>query len=212
MKHMNKLVLLRHGQSQWNLENRFTGWKDVPLTKKGIDEANNAGLLLKKNNIIVDKVFSSVLERANKTAEIALKASENLNLFENGKLIYEKDQRLNERDYGDLVGLNKSETADKFGKEQVHIWRRSYDTPPPNGESLEDVVNRVSPYFTETILPLILDKKNILIAAHGNSLRAIMIKVGLYKPEEISSIELPTGTPLCLDYDNGKLIDNYYLE
>ena len=209
---MNKLVLLRHGQSQWNLENRFTGWKDVPLTKKGIDEANNAGLLLKKNNIIVDKVFSSVLERANKTAEIALKASENLNLFENGKLIYEKDQRLNERDYGDLVGLNKSETADKFGKEQVHIWRRSYDTPPPNGESLEDVVNRVSPYFTETILPLILDKKNILIAAHGNSLRAIMIKVGLYKPEEISSIELPTGTPLCLDYDNGKLIDNYYLE
>ena len=212
MKHMNKLVLLRHGQSQWNLENRFTGWKDVPLTKKGIDEANNAGLLLKKNNIIVDKVFSSVLERANKTAEIALKASENLNLFENGKLIYEKDQRLNERDYGDLVGLNKSETADKFGKEQVHIWRRSYDTPPPNGESLEDVVNRVSPYFTETILPLILDKKNILIAAHGNSLRAIMIKVGLYKPEEISSIEITTGTPLCLDYDNGKLIDNYYLE
>ena len=209
---MNKLVLLRHAQSQWNLENRFTGWKDVPLTKKGIDEANNAGLLLKKNNIIVDKVFSSVLERANKTAEIALKASENLNLFENGKLIYEKDQRLNERDYGDLVGLNKSETADKFGKEQVHIWRRSYDTPPPNGESLEDVVKRVSPYFTETILPLILDKKNILIAAHGNSLRAIMIQVGLYKPEEISSIELPTGTPLCLDYDNGKLIDNYYLE
>ncbi len=163
MKHMNKLVLLRHGQSQWNLENRFTGWKDVPLTKKGINEANNAGLLLKKNNIIVDKVFSSVLERANKTAEIALKASENSNLFENGILIYEKDQRLNERDYGDLVGLNKAETADKFGKEQVHIWRRSYDTPPPNGESLEDVVNRVSPYFIGNILPLILDKKIFLL-------------------------------------------------
>ena len=209
---MNKLVLLRHGQSQWNLENRFTGWKDVPLTKKGINEANNAGLLLKKNNIIIDKVFSSVLERANKTAEIALKASENVNLFENGILIYEKDQRLNERDYGDLVGLNKAETADKFGKEQVHIWRRSYDTPPPNGESLEDVVDRVTPYFIETILPLILDEKNILIAAHGNSLRAIMIKVGLYKPEEISSIELPTGTPLCLDYENGKLINSYYLD
>ncbi len=211
MAHMNKLVLLRHGQSQWNLENKFTGWKDVPLTEKGINEANNAGLLLKKNNIKIDKVFSSVLERANKTAEIACKASQLDNLFVNGMLIYERDQRLNERDYGDLVGLNKSETADKFGKEQVHIWRRSFDTPPPNGESLKDVVDRVSPYFTDTIQPLILDKKNVLIVAHGNSLRAIMIKVGLYKSEEISSIELPTGSPLCLDYENDKLTNNYYL-
>ena len=211
MKHMNKLVLLRHGQSQWNLENKFTGWKDVPLTEKGINEANNAGLLLKKNNIKIDQVFSSVLQRANKTAEIACKASQLDNLFVNGMLIYERDQRLNERDYGDLVGLNKSETADKFGKEQVHIWRRSFDTPPPNGESLKDVVDRVSPYFTDKIQPLILDKKNVLIVAHGNSLRAIMIKVGLYKSEEISSIELPTGSPLCLDYENDKLIDNYYL-
>ena len=212
MEHMNKLVLLRHGQSQWNLENRFTGWKDVPLTEKGINEANNAGHLLKKHNIKIDKVFSSVLERANKTAEIAIKASEIENLHKNGKLIYEKDQKLNERDYGDLVGLNKAETADKFGKEQVHIWRRSYDTPPPNGESLKDVVDRVSPYFTEIIEPHILNKKNILIAAHGNSLRAIMIKVGMYKPEEISSIELPTGSPLCLDYQNGELIEHYYLD
>ena len=209
---MNKLVLLRHGQSQWNLENRFTGWKDVPLTEKGIKEANNAGYLLKKHNIKIDKVFSSVLERANKTAEIAIKASEIENLHLNGKLIYEKDQNLNERDYGDLVGLNKAETADKFGKEQVHIWRRSYDTPPPNGESLKVVVDRVSPYFTETIEPHILNKKNVLIAAHGNSLRAIMIKVGMYKPEEISSIEIPTGSPLCLDYQNGKLIEHYYLD
>ena len=209
---MNKLVLLRHGQSQWNLENRFTGWKDVPLTEKGISEANNAGLLLKKNNIKIDKVFSSVLERANKTVEIAIKASEIANLYDNGTLIYERDQRLNERDYGDLVGLNKAETANKFGKDQVQIWRRSYDTPPPNGESLKDVVNRVSPYFIETIQPFILNKKNVLIGAHGNSLRAIMIKVGLYKPEEISSIELPTGSPLCLDYDNGKLKKNYYLD
>ena len=212
MEHMNKLVLLRHGQSQWNLENRFTGWKDVPLTEKGINEANNAGLLLKKNNIKIDKVFSSVLERANKTAEIAIKASEIENLYKDGKLIYEKDQNLNERDYGDLVGLNKAETADKFGKEQVHIWRRSYDTPPPNGESLKDVVDRVSPYFTETIEPHILNKKNVLIAAHGNSLRAIMIKVGMYKPEEISTIELPTGSPLCIDYQNGELIEHYYLD
>ena len=212
MKHMNKLVLLRHGQSQWNLENRFTGWKDVPLTEKGINEANNAGHLLKKHNIKIDKVFSSVLERANKTAEIAINASEIENLHKNGKLIYEKNQNLNERDYGDLVGLNKAETADKFGKEQVQIWRRSYDTPPPNGESLKDVVDRVSPYFTEKIHPHILNKKNILIAAHGNSLRAIMIKVGMYKPEEISSIELPTGSPLCLDYQNGELINHYYLD
>ena len=209
---MNKLVLLRHGQSQWNLENRFTGWKDVPLTEKGINEANNAGHLLKKHNIKIDKVFSSVLERANKTAEIAMKVLEIENLYENGNLIYEKNQNLNERDYGDLVGLNKAETADKFGKEQVHIWRRSYDTPPPNGESLKDVVDRVSPYFTETIQPHILNKKNVLIAAHGNSLRAIMIKVGMYKPEEISSIELPTGSPLCLDYQNGELIEHYYLD
>ena len=209
---MNKLVLLRHGQSQWNLENRFTGWKDVPLTEKGINEANNAGHLLKKHNIKIDKVFSSVLERANKTAEIAMKALEIENLHKNGKLIYEKNQNLNERDYGDLVGLNKAETADKFGKEQVHIWRRSYDTPPPNGESLKDVVDRVSPYFTETIQPHILNKKNVLIAAHGNSLRAIMIKVGMYKPEEISSIELPTGSPLCIDYQNGELIEHYYLD
>ena len=209
---MNKLVLLRHGQSQWNLENRFTGWKDVPLTEKGINEANNAGHLLNKHNIKIDKVFSSVLERANKTAEIAIKASGIENLHKNGKLIYEKDQKLNERDYGDLVGLNKAETANKFGKEQVHIWRRSYDTPPPNGESLKDVVDRVSPYFTETIEPHILNKKNVLIAAHGNSLRAIMIKVGMYKPEEISSIELPTGSPLSLDYDNGQLKKYYYLD
>ena len=212
MQLMNKLVLLRHGQSLWNLENRFTGWKDIPLTEKGINEANNAGLLLKKNNIIIDKIFSSVLQRANKTAEIAIKASQIENLFKNGILIYEKDQRLNERDYGDLVGLNKAETAEKFGKEQVHIWRRSYDTPPPNGESLKDVVHRVSPYFTNVIQPFILDKKNVLIAAHGNSLRAIMITVGLYKPEEISTIEIPTGSPLCLDYELGELKNHYYLD
>jgi Phosphoglycerate mutase 1 len=132
--------------------------------------------------------------------------------LENGKLIYERNQSLNERDYGDLVGLNKAETAEKFGKEQVHIWRRSYDTPPPKGESLKDVVERVSPYFKEQIEPLLLAEKNILISAHGNSLRAIMIKVGLYKPEEISSIELPTGCPLCLEYEKGILINNYYLD
>jgi len=208
---MNKLVLLRHGQSQWNLENRFTGWKDVPLTEKGIEEAKNAGQLIKKNNIKFDKIFSSVLQRANKTAEIAMKEAEMKHLFNNNQLNYTKDQSLNERDYGDLVGLNKAETADKFGKEQVHIWRRSYDISPPNGESLKDVLNRVSPYFESNISPLIVDEKNILIAAHGNSLRAIMIKVGLHKPEEILSIELPTGSPLCLDYEKGNLKNHFYL-
>ena len=208
---MNKLVLLRHGQSQWNLENRFTGWRDVPLTEKGIQEAKNAGILIKKNNIIIDKVFSSVLERANKTAEIAITEAGINSLIDGENVYYTKNQKLNERDYGDLVGLNKAETAEKFGKEQVHIWRRSYDVSPPNGESLKDVVSRVSPYFENEIEPLIMDNKNILIAAHGNSLRAILIKVGLYKPEEISSIELPTGSPLCLEYDNGRLINNSYL-
>ena len=210
-KHMNKLILLRHGQSQWNLENRFTGWKNVPLTEKGIQEAKNAGLLIKKNNILIDKVFSSVLERANKTAEIAIKEADIKSLIDGDNINYTKNQKLNERDYGDLVGLNKEETSKKFGKEQVHKWRRSYDVPPPNGESLKDVVNRVSPYFENEIEPLIVDNKNILIAAHGNSLRAILIKVGLYKPEEISSIELPTGSPLCLEYENGSLINNFYL-
>jgi 2,3-bisphosphoglycerate-dependent phosphoglycerate mutase len=121
-------------------------------------------------------------------------------------------EKLNERDYGDLVGLNKQETADKFGKDQVHIWRRSYDTPPPNGESLKDVVDRVSPYFKEKIKPFIDIGENILIAAHGNSLRAMMIELEMYKPEEISSIELPTGSPLCINLDQGRLINFKYLD
>ena len=209
---MNKLILLRHGQSQWNLENRFTGWKNVPLTEKGEAEAKKAGELIKKHNISIDRVFSSVLERANRTAEIAIKKAELNNLLENNKIIMTCSEKLNERDYGDLVGLNKQETADKFGKDQVHIWRRSYDTPPPNGESLKDVVERVSPYFKENIRPLIDKGENILIAAHGNSLRAMMIELGMYKPEEISNIELPTGSPLCINLDQGRLVDFKYLD
>ena len=209
---MNKLILLRHGQSQWNLENRFTGWKNVPLTEKGEAEAKKTGELIRKHNISIDRVFSSVLERANRTAEIAIKKAELNNLLENNKIIMTCSEKLNERDYGDLVGLNKQETADKFGKDQVHIWRRSYDTPPPNGESLKDVVERVSPYFKENIKPLIDKGENILIAAHGNSLRAMMIELGIYKPEEISNIELPTGSPLCINLDQGKLVDFKYLD
>ena len=209
---MNKLILLRHGQSQWNLENRFTGWKNVPLTKKGEIEAKKAGELIKKHNINIDRVFSSVLERANRTAEIAIMHAELNNLLENNKLIMTCSEKLNERDYGDLVGLNKQETANKFGKDQVHIWRRSYDTPPPNGESLKDVVERVSPYFKENIKPVLNTGENILIVAHGNSLRAMMIELDMYKPEEISNIELPTGSPLCINLDQGRLFDFKYLD
>ena len=209
---MNKLILLRHGQSQWNLENKFTGWKNIPLTQKGESEAKKAGQLIKKHKIHIDTVFSSILERANKTAEIALKEIDLNNLFENDKLIMTCDKKLNERDYGDLVGLNKNETAKKFGAKQVHIWRRSYDTPPPNGESLKDVVERVSPYFRENIGPLLDQNQNILIVAHGNSLRAMMIELGMYKPVEISTIELPTGSPLCINFKEGKLVNFYYLD
>ena len=209
---MNKLILLRHGQSQWNLENRFTGWKNVPLTEKGETEAKKAGELLKKHSIHVDRVFSSILERANRTAEIAIIHAKLNNLLENNKLIMTCSEKLNERDYGDLVGLNKQETADKFGKDQVHIWRRSYDTPPPNGESLKDVVDRVSPYYEEYIKPALNLGENILIAAHGNSLRAMMIELGMYKSEEISNIELPTGSPLCINLDQGGLINFNYLD
>ena len=209
---MNKLILLRHGQSQWNLENRFTGWKNVPLTEKGEAEAKKTGELIRKHNISIDRVFSSLLERANRTAEIAIKKAELNNLLENNKIIMTCSEKLNERDYGDLVGLNKQETADKFGKDQVHIWRRSYDTPPPNGESLKDVVERVAPYFKENIKPLLDKGENILIAAHGNSLRAMMIELGMYKSEEISNIELPTGSPLCINLDQGRLVDFKYLD
>ena len=132
-------------------------------------------------------------------------------LFKGNNLVMIKDNSLNERDYGDLVGLNKKETAEKFGKDQVHLWRRSYDIPPPNGESLKDVVDRVSPYFKNNIMPLLKENKNILIVAHGNSLRASMIELGLYTSEQISSIEIPTGQPFCIDFEKGSLINSYYL-
>ena len=209
---MNKLILLRHGQSQWNLENRFTGWKDIPLTTKGINEAKIAGRLIKENNIKIDLIFSSVLQRAYETARLAVIEMDQLHLWNaNNELVITKDKSLNERDYGDLVGLNKKETADKYGKDQVHQWRRFYEVTPPGGESLKDVVLRVQPYFDEAIEPEIKNKKNILISAHGNSLRAAMIRIGLYKPQEISNIEIPTGSPFVINYENGKPIDSKYL-
>ena len=208
---MNKLILLRHGQSKWNLENRFTGWKDVPLTDKGREEAKNAGKIMLKNGITIDIIFSSVLQRANKTAELAISEMNIPKLWDNNYLKIIKDQSLNERDYGDLVGLNKDETAKQYGKDQVHIWRRSYDIPPPSGESLKDVVNRVRPYFDKFISPEIKNEKNIIIVAHGNSLRASMIHIGLYKSEEISNIELPTGCPFVINYENGKVIGSEFI-
>ena len=208
---MSKLILLRHGQSQWNLENRFTGWTDVSLTEKGIREAQLAGELMKKNNINIDIIFSSILKRANETAIHALKQMDLEHLWENNNLIMTKNQSLNERDYGDLVGLNKKETADKYGYEQVHIWRRSFEVPPPGGESLKDVVARVKPYYDEFIEPEVNNNKDIIIVAHGNSLRAIMIRIGLYRPEEISQIELPTGSPFIINFKDKKVISFKYL-
>ena len=208
---MNNLILLRHGQSQWNLENRFTGWEDVPLTEQGIAEAKVAGQLMKKNKVHIDIIFSSVLQRATKTAELAIKEMNLEQFWSDGQLLMTKDQSLNERDYGDLVGLNKEETANKYGKEQVRIWRRSYDVSPPGGESLENVVTRVKPYFINFIEPKINEGQDVLIAAHGNSLRASMIQVGLYKAEEISKIEIPTGSPFIITYESGKVVNSKYL-
>jgi len=208
---MNNLILLRHGQSQWNLENRFTGWEDVPLTEQGIAEAKVAGQLMKKNKVHIDVIFSSVLQRATKTAELAIKEMNLEQFWSDGQLRMTKDQSLNERDYGDLVGLNKEETANKYGKEQVRIWRRSYDVSPPGGESLENVVTRVKPYFINFIEPKINEGQDVLIAAHGNSLRASMIQVGLYKAEEISKIEIPTGSPFIINYESGKVVNSKYL-
>ena len=208
---MNNLILLRHGQSQWNLENRFTGWEDVPLTEQGIAEAKVAGQLMKKNKVHIDVIFSSVLQRATKTAELAIKEMNLEQFWSDGQLLMTKDQSLNERDYGDLVGLNKEETANKYGKEQVRIWRRSYAVSPPGGESLENVVTRVKPYFINFIEPKISEGQNVLIVAHGNSLRATMIQVGLYKAEEISKIEIPTGRPFVITYETDKVVNSKYL-
>ena len=208
---MSKLILLRHGQSKWNLENRFTGWTDVPLTEKGIKEARLAGKLMKKNNINIDLIFSSVLQRANDTAKHALKQMNLNHLWDEKNLIMTLNQSLNERDYGDLVGLNKQETAKKYGNEQVHIWRRSFDVSPPGGESLKDVVARVKPYYDKFIEPEIKKNRDVLIVAHGNSLRATLIRLGLYKPEEISKIEVPTGRPFVVNFKGENIIDFKYL-
>lgn len=206
---MNYLVLLRHGQSEWNLANRFTGFKDVDLTDKGRAEAVKAGKLLKEAGISFDQVFTSTLKRANETAELALKEAGQGDLI--GSMIYHDDLR--ERDYGDLVGLNKDETREKFGADQVHIWRRSYDTPPPGGECLQDVVEkRVRPYYEANIKPMLDEGKNVLIAAHGNSLRAMLIILGAETPETINQAEMETGVPVVFEIEGGKILKRYTLK
>ena len=208
---MNKLVLLRHGQSQWNLENRFTGWKDIELSENGISEAKESGRLIKEKKIPIDIVYSSVLKRAIDTAAIAMKEANYDHLFNNGELIIIKNIAVNERDYGDLTGLNKKETAEKYGKEQVHIWRRSYDVNPPGGESLKNVVERVKPYFENTMKKDLEDEKNILLSAHGNSLRALFLILNFYTAETISTAEIPTGKPFIIEYENNKITNKYFL-
>ena len=190
---MSLLILLRHGQSQWNLENRFTGWVDVPLSPKGEEEARSAGQKLKAYKI--DKTYTSALKRAQETLRLAL-----LEAGKNGVPI-EKDQALNERHYGDLQGLNKTETAKKFGGEQVRIWRRSYDVAPPNGESLKDTAARTIPYFEKKIIPDLKAGKNVLIAAHGNSLRSITMQLEHLTQEQVLELEIPTGVPIVYEMD-----------
>ena len=208
---MSKLVLLRHGQSQWNLENRFTGWKDIELSENGILEAKESGRLIKEKNIPIDIVYSSELKRAIDTAIIAMKEANYDHLFNNGELIIIKNIAVNERDYGDLTGLNKKETAEKYGKEQVHIWRRSYDVNPPGGESLKNVVERVKPYFENTMKKDLENRKNILLSAHGNSLRALFLILNFYTAETISTAEIPTGKPFIIEYENNKITNKYFL-
>lgn len=228
---MYKVVLLRHGQSQWNLENRFTGWHDVDLTDQGQEEARSAGRVLKENGFVFDKAYSSVLKRAIRTLWLALEELDQV------WLPVRRNWRLNERHYGALQGLNKAETAEKHGEDQVLIWRRSYDIPPPPMEKtdegyagndiryanmaeedipltecLKDTVDRFLPYWHETIAPEIKAGQRIIIAAHGNSLRALVKYLDDLSEEEVLKLNIPTGMPLVYELDEDlKPIKSYYL-
>jgi 2,3-bisphosphoglycerate-dependent phosphoglycerate mutase len=184
------LVLLRHGQSEWNLKNLFTGWRDVELSPAGVEEAKEAGRRLKAQGITFDVVFTSALKRAQDTLALTLAEMGQTGLPES------RDQALNERHYGDLCGLNKDDARKKWGDEQVHLWRRSYDVQPPGGESLKDTVARALPYYCQHILPAVLRGERVLVAAHGNSLRALVMVLDGLTPETIPAMELATGVPL----------------
>lgn len=228
---MKKIVLLRHGESTWNKENRFTGWTDVDLTEKGIEEARKAGDLLRKEGFVFDKAYTSYLKRAVKTLNNVL------DRMDQDWIPVEKSWRLNEKHYGDLQGLNKSETAEKYGDEQVHIWRRSYDVAPhalgeddprnprfelryknvpdkelPRTESLKDTVERILPYWKEVIFPSLKTADQILVTAHGNSLRGIIKYVRDIADEDIVHLNLPTAVPYVLEFDDdGILVKDYFL-
>lgn len=190
---MAKLVLIRHGESQWNLENRFTGWVDVPLSQKGEQEARAAGEKLK--GFRFDCGFTSVLSRAKETLRLVLET------IGQPALPVQEDQALNERMYGELQGLNKAETAKKYGEEQVKIWRRSFDVRPPGGESLKDTAERVLPYFETHILPELQKDKTVLIVAHGNSLRSLVMHLDHLSKEEVLELNIPTGAPLLYEFE-----------
>ena len=196
----SNLVLVRHGQSEWNKENLFTGWKDPNLTEKGIEEASKAGKELKANQMKFDAMFTSDLIRAQETGRIILEEMDQTDIT------VIKDICLNERNYGDLAGLNKDDARKKWGDEQVHIWRRSFDVPPPGGESLKDTAERVLPYFEAKIRTKVVDGLNILVAAHGNSLRALVMELEQISPEEIVKLEIGTGDPLIYECNEGKVV------
>ncbi|MEP3052188.1 MAG: 2,3-diphosphoglycerate-dependent phosphoglycerate mutase [Erythrobacter sp.] len=226
---MPKLILVRHGQSQWNLENRFTGWWDVDLTEKGVAEAKAAGVLMKEKGVLPTRAFTSFQTRAIKTLNLALEEAGLL------WLPVTKDWRLNERHYGGLTGLNKQETRDKHGDEQVHIWRRSFDTPPPPmepgseydpgadpryagidvpyTESLKLTIERVLPYWEEAIKPVLVSGETVIISAHGNSLRALVKHLSGISDEDITGLEIPTGEPIIYDFDAEMVpAERYYLK
>jgi len=193
---MSTLALVRHGQSQWNLENRFTGWVDVPLTEAGRDEARRAGKALAATGIHFTKAYTSDLVRAQETLDIILRE------LGQTELPIVKNQALNERHYGDLQGKNKQETAEKYGAEQVHIWRRSYDVAPPGGESLKDTAARTLPYFESKILSDLRAGETILVAAHGNSLRSIVMHLDQLSREQVLALEIGTGVPIVYQLDD----------
>jgi len=201
---MKNMVLVRHGESQWNLENRFTGWVDVPLSPRGEQEAREAGEKLK--DFRFDEAFTSVLTRAIRTLEIILE------VIGQTELKVERSQALNERMYGELQGLNKTETAKKYGDHQVKLWRRSYDVAPPGGESLKDTADRVIPYYQEKIWPALSKGESILIVAHGNSLRALVMHLDRLSREEVLELNIPTGAPLLYELDDaGAVLSHRYL-
>ena len=193
------LVLVRHGQSEWNAKNLFTGWKDPGLTDKGSHEAKTTGMQLAELNLMFDVMYTSALKRAQLTGKIIL------DVLGQSDLEIIKNEALNERDYGELTGSNKDEAKENFGVEQVQIWRRSYDIPPPGGESLRDTYNRVIPYFKKEVLPL-MDNKNVLISAHGNSLRALVKYLDNISEEDVVRLEISTGEPIFYKFINGKFI------